>query len=48
MDIMSLTTAMPGAFAQGLIGGIMARGVYITVRILDIADLTVDGTLCTG
>ena len=48
MDIMSLTTAMPGAFAQGLIWGIMAIGVYITFRILDIADLTVDGTLCTG
>ena len=39
---------MPGAFAQGLIWGIMAIGVYITFRILDIADLTVDGTLCTG
>lgn len=48
MNIMSLTTAMPGAFAQGLIWGIMAIGVYITFRILDIADLTVDGTLCTG
>ena len=48
MDIMNLTTAMPGAFAQGLIWGIMAIGVYITFRILDIADLTVDGTLCTG
>lgn len=39
---------MPGAVAQGLIWGIMAIGVYITFRILDIADLTVDGTLCTG
>ncbi|MGN1032969.1 MAG: ABC transporter permease [Intestinibacter sp.] len=48
MNIMSLTTAMPGALAQGLIWGIMAIGVYITFRILDIADLTVDGTLCTG
>ena len=48
MNIMSLTTAMPGAFAQGLIWGIMAIGVYITFRVLDIADLTVDGTLCTG
>ena len=39
---------MPGAIAQGLIWGIMAIGVYITFRILDIADLSVDGTLCTG
>ena len=45
---MSLMTALPGAAAQGLIWGIMAIGVYITFRILDIADLTVDGTLCTG
>ncbi len=45
---MSLFTALPGAAAQGLIWGIMAIGVYITFRILDIADLTVDGTLCTG
>ena len=48
MHIMSLITALPGAAAQGLIWGIMAIGVYITFRILDIADLTVDGTLCTG
>ena len=48
MQIMSLITALPGAAAQGLIWGIMATGVYITFRILDIADLTVDGTLCTG
>ncbi|MCD8254633.1 MAG: ABC transporter permease [Oscillospiraceae bacterium] len=39
---------MPGAAAQGLIWGIMAIGVYITYRILDVADLTVDGSLCTG
>ena len=48
MQIMSLMTALPGAAAQGLIWGIMVIGVYITFRILDIADLTVDGTLCTG
>ena len=48
MQNMSLITALPGAAAQGLIWGIMAIGVYITFRILDIADLTVDGTLCTG
>ena len=48
MQIMSLITALPGAAAQGLIWGIMAIGMYITFRILDIADLTVDGTLCTG
>ena len=46
--ITSLLNAMPGAVAQGLIWGIMAIGVYITYRILDLADLTVDGSLCTG
>ena len=40
--------SLPGAVAQGIIWGIMAIGVYITFRILDIADLSVDGTLCTG
>ena len=44
----ALLNSMPGAVAQGLIWGIMAIGVYITYKILDIADLTVDGTLCTG
>jgi putative ABC transport system permease protein len=39
---------MPGAVAQGIIWGIMAIGVYITFRILDIADLTVDGSMATG
>ena len=48
MEIMNLVNALPGAAAQGLIWGIMAIGVYITYRILDIADLTVDGSLCTG
>lgn len=45
---MELLSAFPGAIAQGLIWGIMAIGVYITYKILDIADLTVDGSLCTG
>ncbi len=40
--------ALPGAAAQGIIWGIMAIGVFITFRVLDIADLTVDGTLGTG
>ena len=39
---------MPGAIAQGLIWGITSIGIYITFRILDIADLSVDGSLCTG
>jgi len=39
---------MPGALAQGLIWAIMAIGVYLTFRILDVADLTVDGTLGLG
>jgi len=41
-------SALPGAVSQGLIWGIMAIGVYITYRILDLADLTVDGSFCTG
>ena len=40
--------ALPGAVSQGLSWGIMAIGVYITYKILDIADLTVDGSFCTG
>lgn len=40
--------ALPGAAAQGIIWGIMAIGVFITYKILDIADLTVDGSICTG
>lgn len=41
-------SALPGAVSQGLIWGVMAIGVYITYKILDIADLTVDGSFCTG
>ncbi|MCD8073988.1 MAG: ABC transporter permease [Lachnospiraceae bacterium] len=48
MNINTLINALPGACAQGLVWGIMAIGVYITYRILDIADLTVDGTMATG
>ena len=48
MNIMALISALPGAAAQGLIWGIMAIGVCITFRTLDIADLSVDGTMCTG
>lgn len=44
----SLINALPGAVAQGLIWGIMAIGVFITYKVLDLADLTVDGTMCTG
>ena len=44
----SLGGSMPSVIAQGLIWGVMAIGVYITFRILDIADLTVDGSLATG
>lgn len=43
-----LINALPGAISQGLIWGIMAIGVYLTYRILDIADLTVDGSFATG
>lgn len=44
----SLLNSLPGAVAQGLVWGIMAVGVYVTYKILDVADLTVDGSLCTG
>ncbi|MGN1164460.1 MAG: ABC transporter permease [Candidatus Ornithospirochaeta sp.] len=44
----SLINALPGAVSQGLVWGIMALGVYVTYRILDVADLTVDGSLATG
>lgn len=40
--------ALPGAISQGLIWGVMAIGLYITYKILDVADLTVDGSFCTG
>lgn len=46
--MMNFIGALPGAISQGLIWGIMAIGVYITYKILDIADLTVDGSFCTG
>ena len=48
LDPMTLVRALPGNVAQGIIWGIMALGVYITFRILDFADLTVDGSLATG
>ena len=46
--ILSFFNSLPGSFGQGFAWGIMAIGVYITYRILDIADLTVDGSLTTG
>ena len=46
--LLSFFNSLPGAFGQGLAWGIMAIGVYITYRILDVADLTVDGSLATG
>ncbi len=48
MNIMALFNALPGSVAQGLIWGVMAIGVYITFKILDFADLTVDGSIATG
>ena len=46
--IANLISRMPGGIAQGIIWGIMALGLYITFRLLDIADLTVDGSVATG
>lgn len=52
MDFFSMLlkwlNSLPGAAALGMVWGIMAIGVYITYKILDVADLTVDGTICTG
>ena len=49
MEILTqLLNALPGSVSQGLIWGIMAIGIYITYRILDVADLTVDGSFATG
>lgn len=46
--MVELFNALPGAVAQGLIWGIMAIGLYITYKVLDFADLTVDGSITTG
>ena len=46
--MLSLFNAMPGAVTQGMLWGIMAIGVYLTFRILNVSDLTVDGSLATG
>lgn len=46
--ISSLLNSMPGALAQGMIWGIMALGVYLTFRIMNTSDLTVDGSIATG
>ena len=46
--LVQLLNALPGSFSQGLIWGIMAIGVYVTYRILDVADRTVDGSFATG
>ncbi|MBQ8495494.1 MAG: ABC transporter permease [Clostridia bacterium] len=48
MEFSGWLNAMPGAVAQGLIWGIMAIGVYLTYKVLDVADLTVDGSMVTG
>ena len=48
MDIATLFAALPGNIAQGIIWGIMALGVFLTFKILDFADLTVDGSFATG
>ena len=47
-NFVALLNALPGSVAQGVLMGIMAIGVYITYKVLDFADLTVDGSLCTG
>ena len=48
LNPLNLVAALPGCTAQGLIWGIMALGVFVTFRLLDFADLTVDGSFATG
>lgn len=48
LNPLSLFRSLPGSIAQGMVWGIMALGVYITFRLLDFADLTVDGSIATG
>lgn len=48
LNLMALFKALPGSVAQGIFYGIMALGVYVTYKLLDFADLTVDGSLVTG
>lgn len=48
LNPMALFRSLPGAFAQGMIWGLLALGVYITYKLLDFADLTVDGSFATG
>lgn len=45
---MAFLNALPGALAEGLIWGLMGIGVYLSFKILNIADMTVDGSICTG
>ena len=44
----AILNALPGALSQGLIWGLLALGVFITYKILDFSDLSVDGTICLG
>ena len=48
LSLLKLVRNLPGGVSQGIIWGIMALGVYITFRLLDVADLTVDGSFTTG
>ena len=48
LSFLKLLRNMPGGVSQGLIWGIMALGIYVTFRLLDVADLTVDGSFTTG
>ena len=48
LNVLKLFRNMPGGVSQGIIWGIMALGIYITFRLLDVADLTVDGSFTTG
>ena len=47
-NLLNWLGTLPGAVGQGLVWGIMAIGLYVTFKVLDVADLTVDGSICTG
>ena len=48
LNIGTLISAFPGYLAQGIIWGIMALGLYISFRVLEFSDLTVDGSFAAG
>lgn len=48
LNPMSFLSALPGNIAQGIIWGLMGLGVFLTFKLLNFADLSVDGSFATG